>query len=90
MKVFCKRTYFETNSNFFKIDGKAYGENYTKWRKNNTYHIRKADEWEEKLGIIYYIETEQMLWSPVNQKRFEKYFLDIQTLRDEKIKDLLK
>jgi len=94
LKIFCKRTYFETNTNFFEINGKGYGEKYIKWQKNHLYEVRPATNFEMELGIIYYAETErndmgQTVWSPIIQKTLDKYFHNIETLRDQKINQIL-
>lgn len=101
MKVYCKRTYFETNSNFYKINGKSYGENWAKWQKGKFYEIRNPSEIEQEFGIIYYICTERTyenrntsikksyIWAPIKKTDFNKYFIDVDELRNEKIDKIL-
>lgn len=100
MKVFCKRTYFETNHNFFKINGKGYGESWIKWEKGKYYDVTTPNELESKFGIVYYIESEREYtennslkksysWSPIKKSEFKKYFIDVDEIRQEKINTLL-
>jgi len=91
LKVYCKRTYLDTNQNFFKIRGKGYGESYAKWEKNKYYSIRLPQDIERKMGIFYYIQTEvnEDSYSPIKKKEFEKYFIDIDELRNNKIEQIL-
>ena len=97
MKVYCKRTYFETNSNFHKINGKGYGEKWVKWEKGKYYEARKPSKIERQFGIIYYISTEKCYdktmksytWSPIKLSDFKKHFVDIDDLREEKINTIL-
>lgn len=98
-KVYCKRTYFEKNTNAFPIFGKKYGEDYVKWCWGKTYKCRKPDDFERGdqtemfPGIYYYIETEIMggnIWTPIKEKEFRKHFMDVDELRNEKIEQILK
>jgi len=90
VKVYCKRTYLDTNENFFKIRGKGYGESYAKWEKDRYYLIRIPEEIEREMGILYYIKTEvNDIWSPIKKKVFDKYFTDIDELRNNKIDKIL-
>ncbi len=100
MKVFCKRTYFETNQNFFKINGKGYGENWAKWENGKYYEARTPNDLESQFGIVYYIESEReytengsltksYIWSPIKKSEFNKYFIDVDQLRNQKIDKIL-
>lgn len=97
MKVYCKRTYFETNSNFYKINGKGYGESWAKWEKGKYYDARRPSKLESQFGIIYYISTEKeydrkiksFTWSPIKESDFNKYFIDADELRNQKIDKIL-
>jgi hypothetical protein len=90
LKVYCKRTKFETNTNNFLVNGKAYGESYTLWEKSKVYNARPANEWEKHLGILYYIDTERVGWvSPIKVKDFEKYFTLQSTHRDNLLDKLI-
>ena len=97
MKVYCKRTYFETNSNFYKINGKGYGESWAKWEIGKYYEARNPSTLEKQFGILYYISTEKCYdktlksytWSPIRKSDFNKYFIDIDELRNEKIDKIL-
>jgi hypothetical protein len=91
VKVYCKRTYLDTNQNFFKIRGKGYGESYAKWEKDKYYSMRLPEQIEREMGILYYIQTEvtENIWSPIKKKEFDKYFTDIDELRNNKIEQIL-
>ena len=90
MKVYCKRTYLETNTNFFKIRDKGYGESYAKWEKGKLYSIRMPESIEREMGIWYYTQTEVTdIWYPIKKKDFDKYFTDIDELRNNKIESIL-
>lgn len=90
MKVYCKRTYLETNTNFFKIRDKGYGESYAKWEKGKLYSIRMPEPIEREMGIWYYTQTEVTdIWSPIKKKDFDKFFTDIDELRNSKIESIL-
>jgi hypothetical protein len=42
-------------------------------------------------GIYYYIETEvEGVSSPIKEKEFRKYFIDVDELRNDKINEILK
>ncbi len=97
MKVYCKRTVFIKNNNYYPINGKSYGEEYVEWERGRFYKFRVPDEHERggktKIfpGIYYYIETERKdIWSPIKEKEFRKHFMDIDELRNEKINEILK
>ena len=90
MKVFCKRTYFQKNTNSFAISGKNYGETYVLWKKGKFYNIRLPQEYEKAVGIYYIVESEHpSIYTPVKKKEFMKYFTDIDQLREEKINIIL-
>ena len=90
MKVFCKRTFFQKNTNSFPISGKNYGETYVLWKKGKFYNIRLPQEYEKAVGIYYIVESEDVtIYTPVKKKEFEKYFTDIDQLREEKINIIL-
>jgi hypothetical protein len=101
-KVYCKRTYFEKNTNAFPVNGKKYGEDYVKWAWGKEYKFREPDDYERGghtemfPGIYYYIETEvnsgngHKIWSPIKEKEFRRHFMDVDELRNEKIEQILK
>jgi hypothetical protein len=90
VKVLCKRTYFEKNSNFYSINGKEYGDNWVKWQKGKYYNVRMPEDYEKRVGVFYKIESErESFWSPIKEKEFHKYFVDIIELRNEKINNIL-
>lgn len=90
MKIFCKRTYFEKNLNIYPINGKTYGEHWPKWIRGKYYKIRIPEDYERRVGVYYYTEDERHLqWSPIKVSEFNKYFIDVDQLREEKIDQIL-
>jgi len=89
VKVYCKRTYFERNLNTYQINGKNYGEHWSKWIKGKYYKIRIPADYERNVGVFYVIESERESFWPIKEKDFHKYFIDINELREEKIDSLL-
>lgn len=97
MKVYCKRTYFEKNTNFFPINGKEYGQDYAKWACGRIYECREPQDYERGgktemfAGIYLYIESEvKGTWHPITEKNFNKYFTTLEEHRHNKIEQLLK
>jgi hypothetical protein len=91
LKILCKRTHFRVNTNFFKINGMNYGEKYVAFKKNKIYNYRKALKYEEKLGIVMYVESErENYWLPITSLVYQTYFIDIYKARDKKINEVLK
>jgi hypothetical protein len=97
LKVYCKRTVFRKNNNAYPINGKDYGENYVEWERGKFYNFRIPDDYERGgnsemfSGIYYYIETEvEGVSSPIKEKEFRKYFMDVDELRNDKINEILK
>lgn len=102
MKVYCKRTLFKKNNNFYPINGKSYGEDYVEWKRGKFYNFRIPEDYERGFhlvdfrtemfpGIYYYIETEREgVSSPIKEKEFRKHFMDVDELRNEKIEKILK
>lgn len=90
MKVLCRRTYFEKNTNAYPINGKNYGEQWVKWKKGKYYSVRLPQDYEKAIGVYYRIESErESFWSPIKEKEFHKHFIDIDELRNEKIEQIL-
>lgn len=96
MKVYCKRTLFKKNNNFYPVNGKDYGEDYVEWERGKFYNFRIPEDYERggrtKMfpGIYYYIETEiQGVYSPIKEKEFRKHFIDVDELREDKIDKIL-
>jgi hypothetical protein len=90
LKVYCKRTFFEKNTYSYSINGKEYGESWVKWEKDKYYLFRIPEDIERSVGIHYYIESErESFWSPIKKKEFNKYFTDIDELRNNKIEQIL-
>jgi len=97
VKVYCKRTLFKKNNNFYPINGKEYGDDYVEWERGKFYNFRIPEDYERGghtemfPGIYYYIETEiEGVSSPIKEKEFRKHFMDVDELRNEKIENILK
>ena len=90
MEVYCKRTVFEKNTNSYPINGKEYGESWVIWQKDKYYRFNIPEDIERSMGIHYYIKSErESLWYPIKKKEFDKYFTDIDELRNNKIEQIL-
>ncbi len=91
MKVYCKASFIDVNVNFFKILGAGYGESYLKWQEGKVYNARLGNTY-ESIGEQYIdIETENTGYSScLGKKIFNKHFMTIEDVRDEKIKQILK
>lgn len=90
MKVYCKRTYFEKNNNSYPINGKSYGEMWTKWIKGKFYKFRLPKDYEKTVGVYCILENErESFWTPIKEKEFKKHFIDVDDLRQEKINRIL-
>jgi hypothetical protein len=86
LKVYCKRTFFEKNWNTYPINGKNYGEDWAVWCVGKYYNIRLPKDYERSVGVYYIIESErESFWFPIKEKDFFAHFIDIDTLRQEKI-----
>ncbi len=59
MKVYCKRTLFIKNVNFFPVNGKNYGEDFPLWEKGKYYEVRIPEDYEREVGVYYNIESEK-------------------------------
>jgi uncharacterized lipoprotein YddW (UPF0748 family) len=90
LRVYCKRTFFEKNWNSYPINGKEYGQDWAKWIHGKFYNFRVPQNYEKEVGVYYIIESErESFWSPIKIKDFNKHFIDIDQLRQEKIDRLL-
>jgi hypothetical protein len=90
MKVYCKRTYLSQNNNYYPINGKRHGEYWVVWKRGNYYNIKHPLEHEKEVGIHYIVESErESFWTPIKEKEFRKYFIDIDELRNKKINKIL-
>lgn len=95
MKVYCKRTFFKVNKNFYPVNKSKYLEEYVCYKKGKTYECKKPSELENEFGIALYIQSEVLdsfgssIYKPVTKKEFEKYFLDIKENRNNKINEIL-
>jgi len=96
VKVYCKRTKFTKNVNFYPINGKNWGEDYIEWKRGKYYKFRVPHDYEKGghtemfPGIYLYIESErESFWVPIKETDFRKHFKDVDELRNEKIEKLL-
>jgi len=96
MKVYCKRTYFEKNTNAFPVNGKEYGQDYVKWAWGKTYNCREPEDYERGghtemfPGIYLYIESEiKNTACPIKEKDFHKHFETLEENRDRKLEQIL-
>lgn len=97
MTLFCKRTLFEKNTNFYTINKKEYGEDYVKWIRGKLYKSREP-EYNERggktdlfPGIYLYVESEvNNTWFPITEKIFNKHFETLDKYRNDKIDKILK
>lgn len=90
MKVYCKRTFFEKNTNFFPVNGKEYGQDYAKWACGKIYQCREPKDY-EKFSTYLIIESEiENTWCPISEQNFKIYFTTLDELRNEKIDQILR
>lgn len=82
MKVLCKRTYFERVGHSIR------------WEKNKYYDVVLPNKLEEQTGIYYLIFDKELMgfetYSPIRRSEFDKYFIDIDQNRNDKIEQILK
>lgn len=90
MRVYCKRTYFEKNTNFFPINGKEYGQDYVKWALGKIYECHEPFDYEKPLTFLIISSEIENSAFPISEKNFHKHFIDIDELREEKLKTILK
>lgn len=92
MKVYCKRTYFEKNTNAYTINGKAYGQDYVKWNWGKIYKCREPKDYGFiSSGEYLIIESEvENSWCPISDKNFHKHFETLDDHRNNKIEQILK
>ena len=91
MKVYCKRTYFEKNTNAFPVNGKEYGQNYVKWACGKIYECHEPKDYEKTVTyLIIKSELEESFWYPVNKKSFNKHFETLEHYRNKNIEQILK
>lgn len=85
MKVYCIRTNF--------VNGELY------WIKDNYYHFKKANNYEDELGLYGSIKdyepnkdknAKYKLDIPLTKKQFDKWFKDIRDMRKSKLDEILK
>ena len=96
MKVYCKRTYFEKNTNAFPVNGKEYGQDYVKWAWGKIYECREPEGYERGghtdmfPGIYLYIESEiKDTACPIKEKEFKRHFETLEENRDRKLEQIL-
>ena len=90
MKVYCKRTLFKKNNNFYPVNGKEYGDDYVEWACGKIYECHEPKDY-EKPATYLIIESEvEKTWSPISEKNFNKHFETLEDYRNNKIKQILK
>ena len=90
MKVYCKRTYFEKNTNAFPVNGKQHGQDFVKWGWGKIYECHEPNDF-EKPATYLIIESEvKKSWYPISEKNFHKYFETLEEYRNKKIEQILK
>ena len=90
MKVYCKRTCFEKNTNVFPVNGKEYGQDYAKWAWGKIYECHEPKDY-EKPATYLIIESEvKESWYPISEKNFNKHFETLEEHRNKKIEQILK
>ncbi len=90
LKVYCKRTYFEKNSNFYAINGKEYGEDYVKWAWGKIYECREPQDYEKPATFLIIQSEQKNSWWPISEKNFKKHFETLEEFRNRKITQILK
>ena len=83
MKVYCKRTVFNT------VGGLNAYEDTLIFSKDKYYNSREPLEFESSAGIYLWIKCEIGEMVPVTQKYFKKYFILVEDLRNNKINEIL-
>lgn len=86
MKVLCKRTYIERLKTI--SNNKTLPFNVTRWSKNKFYEV-EIDDFERECGVYYIVYSETNIKHALKKSQFDKYFIDIDELRDEKIEQIL-
>ena len=76
MKVYCKRTYFNDDDS-------------VRWSRNTYYEFIIPDKYPIIVGIYYYIKDAIGADHPITKQNFDKYFIDIDELRNNKINEIL-
>lgn len=78
MKSYCKRTFFDK-------------DNSVKWIKEKYYDTMVPDDYELKNGVHVYVKVEDrhQMYHPLNKNEYNKYFIGIDEIREEKIKQIL-
>ncbi len=88
-KVYCKRTYFEKNTNAYPVNGKEYGQDYVKWAWGKIYQCREPKDY-EKFSTYLIIESEvENSWWPISEQNFKIYFTTLDEYRNTKIEKIL-
>lgn len=79
MKAYCKRTVINENSN--KI----------RWSRDKYYQTKTPDDYELNNGVYMYVivEDHKKLYYPLSKKDFDRYFIGVDEIRNNKIKQIL-
>ena len=84
MKVLCKRTYFERVGHDIR------------WEKGKLYEMEFPSELERDAGVYCHIQDNISIYHPyitysiVRKSEFDKYFIEIDENRNNKIEQILK
>ncbi len=90
LKVYCKRTYFEKNTNAFPVNGKEYGKDYVKWAWGKLYECREPKDYEKPATYLIIQSEVENMWSPISEKNFNKHFTTLEDYRHRKITEILR
>ena len=90
MNVYCKRTYFEKNTNVFPVNGKDYGQDYVKWSLGKIYECYEPKDYEKPATYLIIKSEVENTGYPVSEKNFNKHFETLEEYRNRKIEQILK
>lgn len=85
MKVLCKRTYME------RIKVVSEDKFRCRWGRDKYYDAYSPNEFESNVGIYYILESDvKSRTYPLKKIEFDKYFIDIDEIRNDRIEQILK
>jgi len=78
LKALCKRTFFYDNE--------------LKWIRENYYETMIPSDYESENGVYIYVKFGEnpKSYYPLNKSRYDKHFVGIDEIRNEKIENVLK
>lgn len=90
MKLICKRTFFKKNLNYYPVNGKLYGNEYVAFKNGKIYQYKEPEDYEKAVGVYLIVESERKdFWLPVKKSEFDKYFINLEEIRNKKIDEIL-